>query len=753
MHQVSPPDSLKSSPSHAVLTVEGMHCASCAARVERALGGVAGVASARVNLVTNQASVDFDPQQTTPGQLVAAIQRGGYSARVLSEPTGSDENLVDRQRREARAWRRRLIVGLILLVPLVWLTHFGGVAGTAWWPFVLASLMQFYVGWPYMTGAVRGLRHAAVNMDTLIALGTGTAYLAGLAGFLRSFIEPASHAGHGVWGGVMYFGDAGMILTFITLGKYLESRAKGRASDAIRRLVGLTSREATVLRDGQTQSVPVAAIVAGDTILVRPGDKIPLDARVVSGVSSVDQSWLTGESIPVDKQPGDDIFAGTINGPAALTAEVTRPAGQTALAQVIELVRKAQESKTHIGRLADRVVAWFVPGVLAIALLTLLAWGLLVGNWTQALASVVAVLVVACPCALGLATPTAILVGSGRGAELGILIKDAQALERAGDVKTVVLDKTGTVTQGRPAVVAVIPNEGVSDDELLTAAASAESLSQHPLGQAIVAETEQRSLSFTPAHSLEIVAGQGVRAALDSRTILVGNERLVESAGLNCTSQQESLRSLREHGQTPLLVAEGDRMLGIVAVADPIAPHSVEAVRQMQAAGLDVHLLTGDNQATAMAVAQAVGIDHVIAEVLPDQKQAAVERLQGLGQVVAMVGDGINDAPALAAADLGIAISSGSDIAIDAADIVLVGRDLRAVTQTIALSRATLRTIRQNLAWAFVYNVVLLPSAAGVLVPWGGFQLPAVAAAGAMALSSVSVVTNSLLLRTRRLAV
>lgn len=748
MLQVSPPKSPISRTSQIVLSVEGMHCASCAGRVERALGGVEGVQSARVNLVTNQASVAYDPQRASASRLVAAVQASGYSARVLSEPTGLDEGLVERQRREMDAWRRRLIVGLVLLTPLVWLTHFHTfTAASGWWPLLLATVLQFYVGWPYLTGAVRGLRYAAANMDTLIALGTSTAYLAGLVWFFRSLAMPSSHAG------MMYFGDAGMILTFITLGKYLESRAKGRASDAIRRLVGLTSREATVIRDGQAESVPVTTVVAGDTILVRPGEKIPLDARVVSGVSSVDQSWLTGESIPVDKQPGDDVFAGTINGPAALTAQVTRPAGQTALAQVIELVRKAQEAKTRIGRLADRVVAWFVPGVLAIAIVTFLAWGLLAGNWSQALASVVAVLVVACPCALGLATPTAILVGSGRGAELGILIKEAAALERAGDVKTVVLDKTGTVTQGRPAVVAVLPAANVSAEELLATAASAEQLSQHPLGQAIVSETEQRGIAIIPAQSLEIVAGQGIRAGDGPRRILVGNERLMESAGVDYASQANTIQSLRSQGQTPLLVAEGDRMLGLVVVADPIAPHSAQAVREMLSAGLDVHLLTGDNRATAHAVAAAVGIQHVIAEVMPNEKQAAIERLQASGQVVAMVGDGINDAPALATADLGIAVSSGSDIAIEAADVVLVARDLRAVTQAIGLSRATLRTIRQNLGWAFVYNIVLLPLAAGVLVPWGGFQLPAAAAAAAMALSSVSVVANSLLLRRRSLSI
>jgi len=742
----------KTRAQHALLDVEGMHCAGCAARVEKALSRLSGVSAARVNLVTNQASVEFRPEEVGPEELVAAVSAGGYSASVVQEDEQLGGSLVEKEAREASAWRRRLFVGVVLLAPLVWLTHFGRVSGAALvgWQFALATPLQLYLGWPYFLGAWQRLRHGSANMDTLIVLGTGTAYVAGLVELVRSVTGVATSTPAG---GAMYFADAGMILTFITLGKLLEVKAKGRASRAIRKLLDLTSPEATVVRDDAPRRVPLRAVMAGETILVRPGEKVPLDAEVVSGTSSVDQSWLTGESIPVEKQPGDEILAGTINGQGGLTATVLRPAGQTALAQVIELVRKAQESKPRIGRLADRVVAWFVPAVLLIAISALLAWGLLAGDWALALASMVAVLVVACPCALGLATPTAVLVGSGRGAESGILIKEAEALETAGRLTTVVLDKTGTVTIGRPSVAAVEPAEDVDPERLLVYAAAAERLSQHPLGAAIVAEAQARGLEIPAVDDLQVVPGGGVQARCDGRSILVGNERLMRESWIDLDAQRETVRSMRAHGQTPLWVALDGRRLGVVAVADPVAPYSREGVERLEALGLEVQLLSGDNEIAARAVAAEVGIEAVAADVLPDQKQEVVRRLQESGNVVAMVGDGINDAPALAAADLGIAIGSGADVAIEAADVVLVRQDLRAVARAVALSRATLRTIRQNLVWALVYNALLLPFAAGVLIPILGppFHLPPAAAAAAMAASSVSVVTNSLLLRARKL--
>lgn len=734
-----------------VLDIEGMRCAGCAASVESALSRVPGVAAARVNLLTRQASVTLDPAQARMEDLIAAVKSRGYSAKVPPADEDRRDGLAQQELREAAAWRNRLAVGAVLLVPLVWLTYRSDLSPLVLltWQAALATPLQIYVGGPYFAGAWRSLRHGGTNMDTLVSLGTGAAYLAGLTLWVRQLVGlPGSHAPMEA----MVFADAGMILTFITLGKLLEAKAKGRASAAIRKLLDLAPPEATVVRDGRSVRVPVRAVLVGDAILVRPGEKVPLDARVISGTSSLDESWLTGESIPVDKQAGSEIFAGTLNLQGSLTAEVLRPAGKTALAQVVELVRKAQQSKTEVGRLADRVVARFVPAVLAVATVTLLAWGLGGGDWARAMECAVAVLVVACPCAMGLATPTAVLVGSGRGAEQGILIKDARALEVAGQLTVVVLDKTGTVTLGRPVVTAVEPADGVTPEDLLASAAGAERLSQHPLGRAVVAEAESRGLAIPELTELEVVAGQGIRARGNGRTVLVGNEQLLRSQAIDPGRHAGMLASLRARGHTPLMVAHGGRFLGIVAVADAVAPHSREGIAQLRRLGLEVEMLSGDHRATAEAVAAEVGIDRVAAEVLPGQKQKVVENLRQQGHVVAMVGDGINDAPALAAADLGIAIGSGSDVAIESAQIVLIGQDLRAVARAVALSRATLRTIRQNLAWAFGYNLVLIPAAAGLFIPLFGFHILPAAAAAAMAASSVSVVANSLLLRRRRLA-
>ena len=734
-----------------VLGIEGMHCAGCVANVENGLSGVAGVSSAHVNLLTRQASVEFDPRQTSIEDLIEAVRRRGFSAS-LPKNDGTDLAAGQHESNEAAAWRTRLIVGILLSLPLLWLTWFvdAGPVALLSWQLLFATPLAVFVGGPYFAGAWRSLRHGGANMDTLIALGTGTAWLAGtMQGAALVLGISENHGGMGS----MYFADAAMILTFITLGKFLEAKARGRASQSIRKLLDLSPPEATVLRDGHPARLPVAAVLPGESILVRPGEKVPLDAKILSGTSSLDESWLTGESMPVDKRPDEEIFAGTINLQGALTAEVVRPVGKTALAQIIELVRKAQQSKTEAGRLADRVVARFVPVVLAIALVTFAAWGLLAGQWTLALSCAVAVLVVACPCALGLATPTAVLVASGRGAEQGILIKDAVALETAGRLNTVILDKTGTVTLGHSSVAAIEPAEGISVDELLATAAAAERLSQHPLGRAIVGEAETRRLAIPQLAALETVAGAGIRAHAEGRTVLVGNERLFASQEIAIAGCSDMLASLRARGQTPLLVADEKRLLGIIALADTIAPHSREAVAQLRRLGLEVELLSGDHRAAAEAVAKQVGIETVIAEVLPDQKQAVVEDRKRAGRVVAMVGDGINDAPALVAADVGIALASGSDVAIESAQIVLVGGDLRGVARAVALSRATLRTIRQNLAWAFGYNLVLIPAAAGVLIPWFGLhaRVPPYAAAAAMAASSVSVVANSLLLRKRRL--
>jgi Cu+-exporting ATPase len=727
-----------------LLNVDGMTCASCVSRVERALSSVPGVASARANLATNQAAVSLVPGRVDLPALVEAVRRAGYEAS-RADDLHDGRSAAERSERELARWRRLLLWSALLLAPVVILDFVGTEWPAAHWiQLASATALQLYVGWPFLLGALRRLRHASTNMDTLVTIGTWAAYGAGVYGLVAS----PQHSDHAQ---PMYLMDAGIILTFITLGKYLEARAKGRASAAIRKLLDLAPPLANVQRGGRILSVAPDQIAVGETIVVRPGEKIPLDAQVLRGTASVDESWLTGESVPREKGPGSEILAGTINGSGALTARVLKPAGQTALAQVVELVRRAQESKTEIQRLADRVVSWFVPAVLAIAAATLLTWGLAEGDWFEGLSATVAVLVVACPCALGLATPTAILVASGRGAELGILIKEAHALEIAGRVTTVVLDKTGTITRGKPSVTQIVPAPGVLPEDLLATAASVEQLSKHPLAEPIVRAAQQAGLSLSPVDSLHIAPGQGIFASGKRGELLVGNESLLSSRGIAWTSAQAQINSLRTAGETPILVASGGNFLGLLAVADAIGPHSREAVEQLKALGLNVLLLSGDHRAIVARVAREVGIERIQAEVLPGQKQAAVAALRESGQIVAMVGDGINDAPALAAADLGIAIGSGSDIALEAADIVIVADDLRAVARTIALSRATLSTIKQNLAWAFLYNVLLIPIAAGILVPLGGYRLPGVAAAAAMALSSVSVVTNSLLLRARNL--
>jgi P-type Cu+ transporter len=731
---------------HVLLDVQGMHCAGCAALIENALSKLDGVTQARVNLMGGQASILFEPERIGPEELVDTLTKGGYQVHVIDPDEDLGLREIEKETRERTAWRRRLIVGAVLLAiqQALILGDFLSGAVLMWTQFATATVLQVFVGWPYFVGAFLRARSFAANMDTLIALGTGAAYASGVVHF-GQVLMTGDLSGHST----MAFMDAGMILTFVTLGKYLEVRAKGRASQAIRRLLDLSPQEAVVLRDDQLATVAIRAVMTEETILVRPGARVPLDAEVLTGSSNVDQSWLTGEPIPVEKRPGDEILAGTINGEGSLTARVLRPVGQTALARVIQLVRHAQESKTDVGRLADRVVAWFVPGVLLIALATLFAWGLLGGDWATGFTCTVAVLVVACPCALGLATPTAILVASGCGAERGILVKEAHALETAARVSTVVLDKTGTVTEGRPRVIEILPVEGVNGATLLAAAAAAEQLSDHPLARAIVEGAQQGGIDVPKAESLQVIPGQGVQALMDGRTVRVGNPRLLESAGIDTTELEDSIRAVQRRGQSALCVALNAQPLGVVAVGDRIAEGSEDGVAALRDMGLDVQLLSGDHRTTAEAVAHEVGITHVTAEVLPDEKHAVVERLQGEKQTVAMVGDGINDAPALVAADLGIAIGTGADVAIESADVVLVSQDLRVVADTVRLGRATLRTIRQNLAWAFFYNLLLIPAAAGVLILPFGLHLPPAAAAAAMAMSSVSVVTNGLLLRRR----
>jgi Cu+-exporting ATPase len=728
----------EAAPERMVLAIEGMHCASCVARVEDALTATKGVASARVNLATNQATVRYEPSQVNAEALVTAVAKAGYGAKpVMADDVSSLAR--DPNEQEARTWRTRFLISLALLIPVV-AVHFVShdVAAQLTWLIVgLATVQQVVTGWPFYVGAWKRLRYGGANMDTLIALGTTAAYGAGMAEL---------GTGHSS----MAFMDAGIILCFIALGRWLEAAAKSRASSAIRKLVDLLPQEATVERSGEAVVAPVGEVEVDETLLVRPGQKVPLDGTVLSGTSDVNEAWLTGEPLPVTKKDGDSVFAGTINGSSLLRVRVTKQAGQTSLAQAIELVRAAQESKASVQRLADRVVAWFVPAVLVIAAVTLIVWLMAAGEWASAASYTVAVLVVACPCALGLATPTAILVASGRGASQGILIKNAQALEEAGRINTIAFDKTGTITTGHPQIVDV---ESASDDlHWFSLAAAAQAASAHPLAKAVLDYARSQGITYEPASDLQVLPGEGIAATVEQHRVLIGHEGLLEREGIALDPKTETLLSQRRsEGQTPLLVAVDGRYQGVLFAADTITPGSREAIEKLKLLGLDVLLISGDRRTTAEHVAHDVGIDHVIAEVKPAEKQQHIERLHSSGKVVAMVGDGINDAPSLAAADLGVAIGAGADIALDAADIVLTRHDLRSVVAAIKLARATLTTIKLNLFWAFAYNIVLIPFAAGLFMPLFGLRLPPALSAAAMAASSVTVVMNSLLLARKRL--
>ncbi len=739
----------------ATLPITGMTCANCAATVERTLKKTAGVAQASVNYATERATVRFDPTAVSVEQLASAVERVGYGVVIAEE--GELEDAEARARaEEIRSQSRKFWTGVAFAGPLFVLSmarDFGLLGPWAhapwvnWLMFALATPVQLYVGWDYYVGGWKSLRNGSANMDVLVALGSSVAYVYSIV------VTVALTFGSTGAGDHVYFETAALIITLIKLGKLLEVRAKGETGEAIRELMALRPARARVLRDGMEVEVPVQQVVVGDRIVVRPGERIAVDGTVLDGHSTVDESMLTGESMPIEKGAGDEVVGATINRTGSFTFRATRVGADTALAQVIRLVREAQGSKAPIQRLADRVSAVFVPVVIVIALVTFGVWWLGTGaGFTAGLIRMVAVLVIACPCALGLATPTAIMVGTGRGARMGILFRSSEALERARGVDVVVLDKTGTITRGEPAVHEVFAPEG-NKERLLRLAAGAERRSEHPLGEAVVREAARRGIAAADPEHFEAVPGKGVAATVEGTPVLVGTRTFLEEWGVATQSLAHEAAAMEAGARTPLWVAVGGHASGLLGVADAVKEGSPEAVRALLDQGLEVVMLTGDNERVARRIAAEVGIEHVRAEVLPGEKSEVVRELQQGGRRrVAMVGDGINDAPALAQADVGIALGTGADVAMETASVTLMRGDLRSVPEALALSRATMRSIEQNLFWAFFYNVALIPVAAGAFytlafLPMMLRALHPILAAVAMALSSITVVANSLRLR------
>ncbi|WP_138732064.1 heavy metal translocating P-type ATPase [Modestobacter excelsi] len=739
-------------PATCTLDIGGMTCASCVGRVEKALRRVDGVTDAEVNLATEVATVRFDPAQVGPAELTAAVTRAGYTATPRSEeqpavPQTGDDGHDDGGELAAlrRRWQITLATGLGLMVLMYVPLYLDAMDWLMPAILVVATVVQFWAGRDVYRAAWAAARHRSTNMNTLVALGTGVAY--GYSAFVTLWPAAAER-----WGLPLhvYFETSLVVLALVLAGRWLEAKAKKQTAAAITALVGLAPKTARVLRDGTEVDVPVDQVLLGDLVRVRPGEKVPVDGVVTDGATALDESMLTGESLPVDKTVGDPVIGATLNRTGTVVLRATAVGADTALAQIVRLVEDAQGAKVPMQRLADRVSAVFVPVVLGLAAVTFTAWALLgpeTGRLTMAIGTTIAVLIIACPCALGLATPTAVMVGTGRAAELGILIGNGDALETARRVTAVVLDKTGTLTRGTPALTGITTLGGWAEDDVLALVAAAETGSEHPVGEAIVAAATARSLDLPALRSFEAVPGSGIDAVVGDQRVLVGNLALMTARGVDVAPLTGAAGREAAAGRTPMFVAVGGVAVAVLTVADTVKPGSAEAVAQLQALGVQVWMLTGDNAATAAAIADQVGIDSVLAEVLPADKAAQVRRLQDRGHVVAMAGDGINDAAALSAADVGIAIGTGADVAIAASDITLVGGDLRGIVSAIALSRRTVTTMKSGLAWAGIYNVLLIPVAAGALYWWHGLLLDPVLASAAMAMSSVSVVTNALRLR------
>lgn len=744
-------------------TVTGMTCAACSAAVERAVGQLPGVNSVNVNLLANNMVVEYDEGVLGPASIMAAVSHAGYAASPsTAKQTPAQTAQSSSIDTEIAHMKQRVIISLSFMVVLMYVAM-GHMVGLPVPSFLLGSenagimaLVQLlltvpvvYVNRQYFRNGFKTLWRRSPNMDALIAIGSGAAVAYGVFALFRIVYG----LGHGDLDLVaryshdLYFESASMILALITLGKFLEARSKGRTSDAIAKLMDLAPKTATVIRNGAEMEISVTELVVGDIIVIRPGQSIPVDGVIVEGSSAIDESALTGESIPVSKTVGDQVISATLNKAGSFKFQATRIGEDTTLAQIIRLVEEAGASKAPIAKLADRISAVFVPVVIGIALVAFAVWLILGYPFEFALATAVAVLVISCPCALGLATPVAIMVGTGQGALHGILIKSAEALETAHSLDTVVLDKTGTITQGQPAVTDVIPKSDLAPQELLRIAASLERPSEHPLAEAIVAKAEEEALELVEVQDFLAVPGRGIRAQLEGTTYLAGNLAFMRENRIDLGEFAAKADELAEQGKTPMYFADTERVLGVIAAADPVKPTSQQAISELQALGLEVIMLTGDNRRTAEAIRRQLQLRSVLSEVLPEDKEREIRRLQEQGKAVAMVGDGINDAPALARADVGIAIGAGTDVALESADIVLVKNDLRDVVTAIKLSKATLRNIKQNLFWAFFYNSLGIPLAAGLFYPLLGWRLSPMYAAAAMSLSSIFVVTNALRLR------
>jgi len=778
------------------LPLKGMTCAACANTIERALGKARGVSAASVNFATKTATVRYDAAATSPAMLVDVVSGTGYEAVLPESSTafrpqqagsgdatrgmtaeehaampaghamdqGEDHSAHMHGNADEQATLvRKVIVGAALSLPVLVIAMSHGKIAIFnhpyinWLQFALTLPVVVWCGAQFYRMAWMGLKHFRANMDSLVALGTGTAFLYSIAATIWPgfFAAAQGSAMDGMTMVPVYYEAAAVIIVLVLLGKLLEARATGNTGAAIRHLIGLQAKAARVVRDGQERDIPVEQVIVGDTVIVRPGEKIAVDGKVETGDSAIDESMLTGESIPVEKRPGDAVFGATINTTGALTFRATKVGKDTALQQIVRLVQDAQGNKAPIARLADTISGYFTPVVLGIAVVTFVVWYFVAPIDTRlsmALLTFVSVLIIACPCALGLATPTAIMVGTGRGAEHGILIKGGEALETAHKLTAILLDKTGTITQGKPALTDVRALPGTTETDLVRLVASAERRSEHPLAAAIVEGAKTRGLTLAEPTTFKAIVGNGIEATVDGRAVLVGKRALLADRGIDTSVLDALADELAEAGKTPMYAAIDGRPAGLVAVADRVKPESKAAIDEMKKMGLRVAMITGDNAKTAAAVAREVGIapDMVFAEVLPGNKADHVKRLQAQGLVVGMVGDGINDAPALAQADIGLAMGTGTDVAIEASDITLIRGDLRSVPEAIALSKATMRTIRQNLFWAFVYNALGIPIAAGVLYPLTGWLLSPIIASAAMALSSVSVVLNSLRLARAR---